>query len=212
MFYSLVYFNFNLDKIYEARHKLLNLYPEPVVEAKIPSAYFLSTEQDFNSSALVEILSSVPNSPLTPGGLLQTFSPIAPNASFPNKIACLVHDFSNLTPDNLRYHAMQQQSFPQIGNQENTFNMITNGVQTYSNVSPRSINSNTSGYLSQLSHTGSLNNSCSSNLLNGDGMSKQPDSRIIIGTPISKNLNQNDIPFEVNNRLLTPSYHSVSVD
>src|ERR1044071_7834701 len=83
----------NLDKIYEARHKLLNLYPEPIVQAKIPAAYFSSFEQDFNSSALVVILSSVPNSPLTPGGLLQNFTPTFPNPNFPKN---RVHDYSNL--------------------------------------------------------------------------------------------------------------------
>lgn len=205
------------DKIYEARHKLLSLHPEPVVQAMIPSAYFSSFEQDFNSSALVEILSSVPNSPLTPGGLLQNFTPTFPNPNFSNKIGNRVQDFSNLTPANLRYHAMQQQSLQQ-NNQNITSDLITNEMQTYSNISPRSMNANTSGYLSQLSHMGSLNMSGSSNSLehaseNALHNLKQSENQMIMGTPtniMSRHLNERDIhAFEVENHLMTPVYHAV---
>lgn len=182
---------------------LLNLYPEPIVQAKIPIAYFTSSEQDFNSSALVEILSSVPNSPLTPSGLFQNFTPTFPNATFLNKIANRVHDFSNLTPANLRYHAMQQQSLHQNVNQNNTSDLVTNEIQTYPNVSPRSINGNSSGYLSQLSHL--------EQQLNGIKITdfQQP---VTPTNDISRHLDERDVyPFEVDNRLLTPVYHSVSI-
>lgn len=187
------------------------------MKAKIPVAYFSSSEQDFNTSALVEILSSVPNSPLTPGGLFQNFTPTFPNASFSNKIGSRAHDFSNLTPANLHYHAMQQQSLHQNVNQNNTADLVTNEMQTYSNVSPRSMNGNTSGYLSQLSHFGSLNVTGSSNSLDVNAMKnfQQPENHMnISGTPtniLSRHLNERDIhTFEIDNRLLTPVYQSVS--
>lgn len=207
----------NAGKIYEARHKLLSLHPEPIVQAKIPPAYLSSFEQDFNSSALVEILSSVPNSPLTPGGLLQNFTPTFPNPNFSNKIGNRVQDFSNLTPANLRYHAMQQQSLQQ-SNQNIASDLVTNEMQTYSNISPRSMNANTSGYLSQLSHMGSLNISGSSNSLDHANESalnnlKQSENQIMIGTPTNimpRHLNERDIhAFEVENHLMTPVYHTV---
>lgn len=214
-----LFFYPNLDKIYEARHKLLNLYPEPVVQSNIPPAYFSSFEQDFNSSALVEILSSVPNSPLTPGGLIQNFTPTFPNPTFSNKIGGRVQDFPNLTPANLRYHAMQQQSLHQHSSHSSAPDLITNEMQTYSNVSPRSMNANTSGYLSQLSHMGSLNISGSSNSLeqpSGNAMNnfKHLENQVIMGTPtntISRHLTERDThTFEMDNRLLTPAYHTVS--
>lgn len=204
----------NLDKIYEARHKLLGLHPEPIVQAKIPAAYFSSFEQDFNSSALVEILSSVPNSPLTPGGLLQNFTPTFPNPNFSNKMGNRVQDFSNLTPANLRYHAMQQQSLQQI-NQSTTSDLMTNEMQNYSNISPRSLNTNTSGYLS---HIGSLNISGSSNSMEHSNDNvlinfKQPENQVMMGTPTNimpRHLNERDIhSFEVENHLMTPAYHTV---
>lgn len=205
----------NSDKIYEARHKLLNLHPEPIVQAKIPTAYFSSFEQDFNSSALVEILSSVPNSPLTPG--LQNFTPTFPNPNFSNKIGNRVQDFSNLTPANLRFHAMQQQSLQQ-NNKNNTSDLLINEIQTFSNISPRSMNANTSGYLSQLSHMGSLNISGSSNSMehaNDNALNnlKPSENQIVLGTPtniMSRHLNERDIrTFEVENHLMTPVYHTV---
>lgn len=195
----------------------MNLYPEPIVQAKIPAAYFSSFEQDFNSSALVEILSSVPNSPLTPGGLLQNFTPTFPNPNFSNKIAS--RDFSSLTPTNLRYHTMQQQSLQQNSNHNNATDLVNNEMQTYSNISPRSMNTNTSGYLSQLSHMGSLNISGSSNSLeqpngNANNNFKQPENQILMGTPTNimlRHLSERDIhAFDVDNRLLTPVYHTVS--
>lgn len=207
-------FLFGTDKIYEARHKLLNLYPEPVVQAKIPPQYFSLTEQDFNTSALVEILSSVPNSPLTPCGVLQNFAP-----TFPNDIGSRPHDFLNLTPANLRYHAMQQQSLQQSKNQNMISNYVSNDMQTFSNTSPRSMNANTSGYLSQLSQMGSFNTTGSSNSLehsNGNATSNfhQQENQIVLGTPsrdVSRHFNENDShSFEIDNHLLTPIYHSVS--
>lgn len=207
------------DKIYEARHKLLNLYPDPVIQAKIPPAYFSSSEQDFNSSALVEILTSVPNSPLTPGGILQNFTPTFPNATISDNIGSRAQDFSNLTPANLRFHALQQQSLQQIKAQNGGSNLISNEMPGYSNVSPRSMNGNTSGYLSQLSQMGSLNISgCShsSEHLNGNAMSnfQQQENHMVRGVStsnVSRHLNESDIhPFEVENQLLTPIYHSVS--
>lgn len=167
---------------------------------------------------MVEILSSVPNSPLTPGGLVQNFTPSFPNATFTNKIGSRSQDFANLTPANLRYHAMQQQSIQQVCNQSNTSNLGIHELQTYSNVSPRSMNANTSGYLSQLSHIGSLNISGSSSSVeqlnpNATSNFQQSENQILINAPINiipKHLNENDIhPFEVDNRLLTPIYHSV---
>lgn len=178
------------------------MFPEPIVQAKIPVSYFSSSEQDFNTSALVEILSSVPNSPLTPSGLLQNFTPTFPNATFLNKIGSRVQDFSNLTPANLRYHAMQQQSLQQNVNKNNTSDLVTNEMQTYSNVSPRSMNGNTSGYLSQLSHVGESFEQLNVNAMNNF---QQPENQIIIGTPT------NIHPFEVDNRLMTPVYPSVSI-
>lgn len=157
---------------------------------------------------MVEILSSVPNSPLTPGGLLQNFTPTFPNPNFPKNRA---HDYSNLTPANLR---LQQQSL-QINSNHNT----SNEMQAFTNISPRSMNANTSGYLSQLSHMGSLNISGSSNSLeqsNGNAINdfKQPDHQVMMGTPInimSRHLHERDFhAYEVENRLLTPVYHTVS--
>lgn len=225
-----------LDKIYEARHKLLNLTSKEVVEAEIPSTYFLSVEQEFNTSALVEILSSVPNSPLTPSGLLQNFTPTFPNPSSfgQNQLGNRAHDFSNLTPANLRYHALQQQALQQqVNNQSLASSLSANIMPSYSSgrpsVSPRSTSTNTSGYLSHASNI--LNISGSANSLeqlyapykpalqiNGIGVNHFPqsESQIFIGSSssannLSRHLNENgNHRFETENRLLTPvSYHSV---
>lgn len=215
---------FILDKIYEARHKLLNLYPEPIVQAKIPATYFSSSEQDFSASALVEILSSVPNSPLTPANFLQNLTPTFPNAMYANKIVSRAHD-SALTSANLHYHTMQQQQ--QQSNQQvcnmapnnNTPNSAINELQTFSNISPRSINANTSGYLSQLSSQfGNLNisgNSSSLEQLNPQVLInfQQQENQMIMGgavNNISKHLNENHIrKLEMENYLSTPIYNSV---
>lgn len=98
-------FNLNLDKIYEAHHKLLNLHPQSLVEAEIPATYFSSKEQDFNASNLVKILSSAPNSSLTPGGILQNFTPSFLAASFQNQIDIRAHDLSKLAPTHLDTNA-----------------------------------------------------------------------------------------------------------
>lgn len=148
------------DKIYEARHKLLNLHPKPIVEAEIPATYFSNVKQDINTSALVEILSSAPNSPLTPH--FQNFNPNIQFQTFQNKFENRVNDLSSLTPANLRYHAMQQNVIHQQINQNFNTSML-NTAQAYSNISPRSTNSNTSGYLSHSSQIGSLNISGGSN-------------------------------------------------
>lgn len=205
----------------------MNLHPKPVVEAEIPTTYFSTIEQDVNTSALVEILSSVPNSPLTPGGIIQNFTPTFPNSSFQNQFGNRTHDFSNLTPANLRYHALQQQVLQQqVNNQTFTSNLATGVPQTYSNVSPRSSNSNTSGYLSQSSHIGSLNISGSSNSLehlyppykplnqNGNRSSHyhQSDNKLFVAATHNMPKFPNDNgsnSFETENRLLTPNYHSV---
>lgn len=222
----------HVDKIYEARHKLLNLPSKTIVEAEIPTTYFSSsTEQDFNTSALVEILSSVPNSPLTPGGLLQNFTPTFPNASFQNQVGNRIHDFSSLTPANLRYHALQQQALQQqINNQTLASNLAM--MPSYSSgrpsVSPRSTKTNTSGYSSNIC---SLNISdCSSSLeqlyapykptiqINSNGINHFPqsESQIFAGTStnnLSRHLNESGgHTFESENRLLTPNYHSVSIN
>lgn len=188
------------------------MHPEPVIKPSIPPAYFSSSEQDFNTTALVEILSSVPNSPLTPGGILQNFTPTFPNATMSNNIG-------NLTPANLRFH--QQQSLQQVKLQNTALNLASNEMQAYSHVSPRSMNANTSGYLSQLSQMGSLNISgCShsSEQLNGNLMSnfQTQENRGVMSAStsnITMHLNDNEIhTFEMDNQLLTPTpvYHPVS--
>lgn len=214
----------NLDKIYEARHKLLNLPQCAEVEAQVPPTYFSSIEQDFNTSALVEILSSAPNSPLTPGVLLQNFTPTFPNPSFQNHFGYRIQDFSNLTPANLRYHALQQQ----VTGQNLATGVANTIIPSYANsrpsVSPRSTNTNSSGYLSHASNI--CNISSSSNSLeqlyapykptiqiNGNGFS-QSDNPIFIcssANNISRQLtDSSNNPFESENRTLTPNYHTVS--
>lgn len=219
---------FKIDKIYEARHKLLDLTSKEVVEAEIPSTYFSLVEQEFNTSALVEILSSVPNSPLTPGGLLQNFTPTFPNPSFQNQLCNRVQDFSNLTPANLRYHALQQQALQQQGNNHTlSSGLVANGMPSYStclNVSPRSTSTNTSGYLSHASNI--LNISGSTNSLeqlyapykpiqlNGNNMNHYPQSEFVGGsaTNLQRNLNESgNHSFESESRLLTPGFHSVCI-
>ena len=215
-------FCLNLDKIYEARHKLLDLTTKEVVEAEIPSTYFSLVEQEFNTSALVEILSSVPNSPLTPGGLLQNFTPTFPNPSFQNQLCNRVQDFSNLTPANLRYHALQQQALQQQGNNHTlSSGLVANGMPSYStglNVSPRSTSTNTSGYLSHASNI--LNISGSANSLeqlyapykpaiqlNGNSVNHFAQSEFVgsSATNLSRHLNESgNHSFETENRLLTP--------
>lgn len=151
----------------------------------------------------MEILSSVPNSPLTPNGLLQNFTPNFPNSNISNKIANHGYDLLNLTSANLRYHAMQQQSL----NQNNISDLGPNDVQAYTNISPRSMNGNSSGYLSQMSQVEQLNGIAMNNF-------KQAGNQIVACTPTNitpRHFNERDIyPFEVDNRLLTPVYHSVS--
>lgn len=218
-----------LDKIYEARHKLLNLLPETIVQAEIPENYFSSTmEQDFKTSSLVEILSSVPNSPLTPGGLQQSFTPTFPNTSFQNQLGNRVYDFTRLTPTNLRYHGIQQQALQQqINNQNLASNLAINVMPSYTSgrpsISPRSSTTNTSGYSSNIC---SLNISdCSSSLeqlyvnrqMSSNGINHFPQSecQIFAGTStnnLSRHLNEsNGHYFENENRLLTPNYHAVSM-
>lgn len=205
-----------------------------MVDAEIPATYFSPTEQDFNTSALVETLSSIPNSPLTPGGFLQNFTPTLTHPSFQNQYGNRLHDFSSLTPANLRYHALQQQALQQ---QVNNQNMVANAISSFSSgrpsISPRSTNTNTSGYLS---HSGSsicisgLNiNGSSSSLeqlyppykpaiqMNANGLNHfpQPENQIFVGISnnnLARHLNENDgNPFEMENRLLTPNYYSVSI-
>lgn len=214
----------NLDKIYEARHKLLNLPQCAVVEAEVPPTYFSTIEQDFNTSALVEILSSVPNSPLTPGVLLQNFTPTFPNPSFQNQFGYRVQDFSNLTPANLRYHALQQQ----ISSQTLATGVNNNVMPSYStgrpSVSPRSTNTNSSGYLSHASNICNISGSSSSLeqiyapykptiQINGNGFS-QSDNQIFICSStnnLSRQLNDSSSnPFDLENRTQTPNYHTVS--
>lgn len=179
---------------------LLKLHPESIAEAQIPTTYFSMSEPDFNSSALVEMLSSVPNSPLTPGGLIQGFPLTIPNATFSNYAN--IHDMtSKLTPANLRFHAMQQQSLQQ----EHISTLALNG--SYTNVSPRSVHSNTSGYLSQLGHISSPNNSGASSSLDF----QQPEHQTMLSTPsnnLCRRFNQGDF----DHRLLTPNYQSVSMN
>lgn len=198
---------------------------------EIPSTYFSLVEQEFNTSALVEILSSVPNSPLTPGSLLQNFTPTFPNPSFQHQLGNRVHDFSNLTPANLQYHALQQQAFQQqVNNLGLASSLSANIMPSYSSgrpsVSPRSTSTNTSGYISHASNL--LNISGSANSLeqiyapykpaiqiNGNGVNNFPqsESQIFIGNSannLSRHLNDSgNHLFETENRLLTPSYHSV---
>lgn len=226
-------FIFNLDKIYEARHKLLNLNPKSMVEAEVPATYFSAVDKEFNSSKLVDILSSVPNSPLTPGGLMQNFTPNFPNAAFQNQLTNRVHDFANLTPSNLRFHALQQHALQQQVNSQNlASNLASNVLPPYPSnrpsASPRSTSSNTSGYLSHSSNICRLNMSGSSNSMeqlyapykpsvqiNGNGISHFPQSenQIFVGSSnssLSRHLNDSGShPFEAENRLLTPNYHTV---
>lgn len=214
------------DKIYEARHKLLNLHPKPTVVAEIPKTYFSNIEQDINTSALVEILSSVPNSPLTPGGMIQTFTSTFPN--FQNQFCSRNYGLPNLTPANLRYHALQQQVL-QISNQNCLPNLINNVTQPYLNISPRSSNSNTSGYLSQSSHIGSLNISGSSNSVehlyppyepllqvNGNKRSNfsQTEKQLLVGTSanISRHLIDTESnTFEQDSNSITPNLHPTTM-
>lgn len=161
------------DKIYEARHTLLDL-PSPMVKVEVPATYFASREIDLTSAIqcknLVEILSSFPDSPLTPG-VGPNFAPAFPSASFPNQfgnrtsqnLSDITSRMPNLalSPANLhRLHAMQLQ----INNHQNS-NMnlaIPPYASSRSSVSPRSSGTNTSGYLSNVSM---LNMSGSSNSL-----------------------------------------------
>lgn len=229
---SCVYF-IKLDKIYEARHKLLNLPLKTIVKAEIPPTYFSSTtEHDFNKSALVEILSSVPNSPLTPGGLLQNFTPIFPNVAFQNQLGNRAHDFSRFDPENLRYHTFQQQALEQqLNNQSLGSNLAINMMPSYSSgrlsVSPCSSKTTTSGYSS---NNCSLNiGDCSISLQqlyapykpsmqmgsNGINHFSQSENQMFAGTStnnLSRHLNEsNGHSFEAENRLLTPNYHTVSI-
>lgn len=178
---------------------------------KIPQTYFSSSEPDFNTSALVEILSSVPNSPLTPGGILQTFTPTFPNASFSSNIGSRAHDYANLTPANLHYHALQQ-----ARSSNNSVGLTSNGMQAYTNVSPRSLNANTSGYLSQMDGLNVSGSSHSSGQLNGHTMGnfQQHENQMVLVNSsgnISRHLNENDShSYEKDNNPLTPIYNLVS--
>lgn len=201
------YQNFILDKIYAARHKMLNLPKNSVIVPEIPTTYFSTSEQDFNSSALVETLSSMPNSPLTPGGFLQNFTPTLSNPPFQNQFGNRMHDFPSLTPANLRYHALQQQALQQ---QVNNQNIVVNAISYSSghpSISPRSTNTNTSGYLSHSSNicVGGLNISGSSSSMEQLYAPYKPAIQIN-----GNGFENDDIPFETENRLLTPNYYSVS--
>lgn len=77
--------HFFTDKIYEARHAILQL-TTPMVVPEIPSTYFASNNQDTNNQlcqrTLASMLSRCPESPLTPGvsnnfGLNTNNSPFA---------------------------------------------------------------------------------------------------------------------------------------
>lgn len=198
------------------------------MEADIPKTYFLNTEHDINTSALVEILSSVPNSPLTPGGMIQTFTTTFPNPTFQSQLGNRNCDFSNLTPANLRYHALQQQVL-QISNQNCLPNLIHSVNQPHLNISPRSSNSNTSGYLSQSSHIGSLNISGSSNSVehsyppykpsiqingNTNSNSSKTEKQILIGPSVNIPRYLNDIgsnTFEIDGYSITPNIHPITM-
>ncbi|XP_031619044.1 protein bicaudal C [Contarinia nasturtii] len=218
-----------VGKIYEARHKLLNLPKSSIVEAEIPATYYSSAEPEYNTSALVEILSSVPNSPLTPGGLLQNFTPTFPNPSFHNQLN-RVPDFASLTPENLRFHALQQQALQQQVNGQNIATHLGLSVNpsyspAHASVSPRSSSTKTSGYHSNkfFNISGSANSLEQlyppykpSIQINGNGVNHFPhsDNQIFVGnsTNLTRQANvsneSSNHPFEMENRLLTPSYHS----
>lgn len=175
---------------------MLNLPKKSMVVPEIPATYFSPTEQDFNSSALVETLSSMPNSPLTPGGFMQNFTPTLSNPSFQNYFGNRMHDFSSLTPANLRYHAMQQQALQQ---QANNQNIVVNAISYSSgrpSISPRSTNTNTSGYLSHSS------NIC----IGGLNISGSSSSIEQLYPPYKPAIQINDIPFDTENRLIAPNY------
>lgn len=180
----------------------------------------------------MEILSSVPNSPLTPGGMLQNFTPSFPSTSIQNQIGSRVNDFSKLTPANLHYHALQQQVLQQqVNNQNIVQNLATNAMSSYPTMSPCSTKTNTSGYLSQSSNICNLNISGSSNSLeqlyapykptiriNGNGINhfSQAENQIYVGTTsnnLSRRLGECVPPsFETENNLLTSNYHSVIIN
>lgn len=199
-----------------------------MVEAEIPPTYFSTTEPDFNTSALVEILSSAPNSPLTPSGILQNFTPTFPNPSFQNHFGYRVQDFSNLTPANLRYHALQQQALQQqINNQNLASGVATSVMPSYSighpSVSPRSTNTNSSGYLSHSSNICNISGSSSSleqlyapykpsSQINGNGFQQSENPVFVATNNLSRHLNDiGSNPFDSDNRILTPNYHTVGV-
>lgn len=218
--------------MYEARHKLLNLPTKSIVEAEIPASYFSPVEQEFSTSDLVKSLSSVPNSPLTPGTLLQNFTPTFPNASFQNQLSNRVHDFPNLTPENIRYHQALQQ---QLASQNIASNLATNFNPSYPyspvhpSVSPRSTSTNTSGYLSHSSKIFNFNGSANSLeqlyapykpavQIIGPGVNHFPhaENQAFVGNSannLSRHLNESGgtHPFETENHLLTPNYHSVRI-
>lgn len=208
----------------------MNLTPKDAVEPEIPSTYFSLLEPEINTQDLVKILSSVPNSPLTPG-LLPNFAPIFPNPPFQTSNN-RVHDYPNLTPENLRYLNLQQQALQQQMNTQNSLasSLRANVMPSFSSgrpsVSPRSTSTNTSGYLSHASNMHNISSSANSLeqlyapykpaiQINGNGINHFPqtDSQIFIGSSannLSRHLNESGSqPFEAENRLLTPSYHSV---
>lgn len=201
----------------------MNLHPKPIVEAEIPATYFSSLEQDPNTSALVEILSSVPNSPLTPTGLLQNFNTNMPFSHFQNKFGSRVNDLSSLTPANLRYHAIQQKAIHQQIYQDFNTSML-NTAGTFANISPRSSNSNTSGYLSHSSQIGSLNISGSSNSMEhlyapykpvstDRNQFPQTESQIFVdnSTNLAVHLKEDARTFFEENRLIIPHHQPVSI-
>lgn len=146
-----------------------------MIKAEVPATYFASRDIDLTSAIqrknLVEILSSFPDSPLTPG-VGPNFASAFPSAPFPNQfgnrtsqanLADITSRMPNLalSPANLhRLHAMQLQI---NNNQNSNMNLaIPPYTSGRSDISPRSSGTNTSGYLSNVSN---LNMSGSSNSL-----------------------------------------------
>lgn len=158
-----------------------------MVKAEVPQTYFATRELDLTSAIqrknLVEILSSFPDSPLTPGAGAN-FAPNFPNVhsfqnqygnggvggnnggggnrAMPTNLAEIASRMQSLplSPANLhRLHAMHHQN-----NQNTVMNLqpMPSYPSGRSSVSPRSAGTNTSGYLSNIDN---LNFSSSSNSL-----------------------------------------------
>lgn len=159
-----------LDKIYEARHALLNL-STPLVKAEIPTTYFAPREEDLelvHRRNLAALLSNYPDSPLTPGlppvfgaGFNSPFNQFQKmNSGVANQLEQAIlptlQNFQNLQISPASLNRFQSNN-NQCGNKNFLApNLMTPFPQARPSLSPRVPSTNTSGYQSLNSSTNSL--------------------------------------------------------